>query len=67
MREAAEATRVSRSARRPDSRGFVTGNRRARHPRQRRRKAVIAALVAWPLLGVWLLYGGLGLPIVETR
>ena len=33
----------------------------------RRRELAIAALVVLPLLGIWLLYGGLGLPIVETR
>jgi general L-amino acid transport system permease protein len=33
----------------------------------RRREAAIAALVVLPPLGIWLLYGGLGLPIVETR
>src|SRR5229473_338351 len=33
----------------------------------RRREAAIAALVVLPPFGIWLLYGGLGLPIVETR
>lgn len=33
----------------------------------RRREAAIAALVGLPPLGIWLLYGGLGLRIVETR
>ncbi|WP_395714559.1 amino acid ABC transporter permease [Reyranella sp.] len=33
----------------------------------RRREAAIAALVVLPPLGIWLLYGGLGLNVVETR
>jgi general L-amino acid transport system permease protein len=32
-----------------------------------RREMAIAALLVLPLLGVWLLYGGFGLRIVETR
>lgn len=33
----------------------------------RRRDAAITALVVLPPIGIWLLYGGLGLRIVETR
>ena len=33
----------------------------------RRREAAIAALAVLPPLGIWLLYGGLGLRVVETR
>ena len=33
----------------------------------RRREMALVALVVLPLLGIWLLYGGFGLRIVETR
>jgi general L-amino acid transport system permease protein len=33
----------------------------------RRREVTVAAVIVLPLVGLWLIYGGLGLPIVETR